>query len=144
MFLVAAVAVLLICLLTHFGRPRQFLEGFWAGDPDFLDDAGLEGMFLSLVPEGRGRSPSAFRCHVLMSTEAGIICNSSGDLRLCGLLPLHGLAGRQVHRCAVRLVLDDPGPLPARCQLVLDPAAGELALNDGKKVLALLRREPEN
>lgn len=140
------VVLLLVCLLSFRGEAARALPGFWAADPAFLEEAGLQDMFLQISPLKDGQC-SAFLIMAVPPTEPG----ASGDL-ICNqalvLWPGRGITRfrpwrRKTYRSRAVLEFDDPGaaPLPENMRLALNPVEGSLSLYDGEKIFGFFFKD---
>lgn len=148
----AVIVVLVLVAIagaTHFGEPARALEGFWAGDPAFLAEAGLADMFLTLEPAGRARDPRFRRYagYLFMATPQGVICNQAVEVSF-----EIGLRARrqQVYEGRARATPDDADEFPlAECndagraalRFALSPQAGSLALKQDGELRAFFFKD---
>lgn len=140
----ALVLLLVVALWSHLGEGGRTLPGFWAGDPTFLDESGLNDMYLQVEGEETGffeglLGGARHDAHLLLATADGIICNQG--------LTIWANFGRAFRRqdtytCSAALAFDEPdaAPWPSTVQLELTPRSGTLVVSDGEELLGVLVR----
>jgi hypothetical protein len=146
---------------SHFGEPKRCLNGFWAGDPTFLAEAGLSDMYLTLehtkkrsspmrgVP-GRGASFHQYDGYLFMATPQGVICNQPVQFRFkVG----QKWKRKDVYEGPAYFVPSDFDACPLVAEYVpgditygalssaLSPAAGSLALKQDGELRALFFKD---
>lgn len=155
--LLALVVVLLIlCVANHAGDAARHLPGFWVGEADFLQEGGLEDMYLYIQRPcstlfDRILGKYRFDAFIFMTNSSGIICNQALTLR-AGLG--HGLWRSDEYTCRARLDLDEPDECPlltagdefneaGRVRIAFSPVKGTLAIYDDDQLLAYLVKDCE-
>lgn len=148
--LVAGLVVVLLVLLVALGgrgaECDRAMSGFWAGEPNFLDEAGLSQFYLFLGdPDGRRRPGYLY----IADADAAPVSNQAIELEL-PRAPSRWLAaarsgpGRPLRVGTVRIAYDDDtAVMPEKLSMVLDPAVGTMTLYDDEKVYAFLTRDNE-
>lgn len=136
----------IICLWSHLGEDRRALAGFWVGDQAFLDESGLDDMYLMILPgeldyRGAGLAAASgaarYQGYLFMSVGGEPVWSRAFTLRTnLG----HGFWRRRAADAAAELVFDDADdpPWPEDLRLVL--ADGTLAVHDGAELLAFLTK----
>ena len=137
--LLAVVVLLLVCLAGHLGEARRHLAGFWAGDPEFLQEAGLEDMFLFVAPaRGSLFGKSTHDAFLLMATPDGLICNQQVTLAVrLG----HNWRRKEMYSGRAKIAFSDPDQAPEvmldaeKMTLAVEPGAGVMTLTSDDTVL---------
>lgn len=155
--LIGAVIVLVLVLVASAWNSRErylrYLGGVWAGEPGFLERAGLGGLQLFVPPDG-----GADRLGYLIMTlpDGSFVANTALRLRLAA--GGWGPAWRDAARLRAPVANDtwcvgaetefpdlgdDLGeePFPEQVQLVLSVLDGTLAIRDDEKVYAFLTKD---
>jgi hypothetical protein len=147
----AAAAVALLAAAYAFAQARALtgLEGVWAGDPAFLEKAGLEVFSVYIAPPGEGGVREGF---LQVAAAGGGPEGAAFELRAGAPAPAGALASLgALRRDAVVFPQAElawegggagPGGLPRRLRLTLSRLEGGLLLDDGRKVWAFLGRDP--
>lgn len=143
----AVVLVLALALALARGlaaaRYSAFLGGVWAGDPAFLEEAGLTELQLYVGPAGAGGARPGY---LLAADEGGLVENCAFELR----------PGRGAGAGALLAVRDEyafpraafdwkegaSGAFPGALRLTLSLQGGGLRLDDGAEVYAVLAKDP--
>lgn len=154
--LAAGVLAVLVLLLVALAAPRRrdhdaFLSGFWAGDPSFLEEAGLSQLDLFIAPPSDKRGAEKRQGYLLMVDEKGEVLSNQR-------LEIARTAGRgpAAWKAAGLAALAPPGPcdagrvlvsyedapaMPEDLALKLDCTRGTLVLHAGGEVYAALYKD---
>lgn len=121
--IITLVIVLIIWYFMQYRSNRQYINGYYTGDPDFLDESGLEEFALFI------KGNSGF---IIVSNENGdIIENSKITLTIYPCYKLH----------TFNITIKENTILPNKLKLSVDPAIGYLHLYDNKKTYAILVKD---
>lgn len=155
--LVAALAVVLIVLIAV-GVPRvrdceRYLSGFWVGERDFLDKAGLSEMYLYIAPrEWSGGSWRRQGYLVIVGADGTLVSDQSVELEWSGRLGrwLSAVGGHfatdadEVYKIEnARFVYDSDAVMPSDMHLGLNVTQGSVTLYTDEKLYAYLLKDPE-
>ncbi len=150
--LIVVIAVLPFRIRDH----EKFLTGLWAGDPNFLEQAGLSAMFLYIAPCERLDGGWKRQGYLVMFDTHGDPVSNQG-IEVAYQRPLSRwrsafmshffVRARETYRISDALITyDDAEIMPKKMHLGLNTAEGTLTLyseDEGRKLYAFLVKDNE-
>lgn len=144
--LVLALLMLILALTTSSARRyRDYLSGFWVGDPGFLAKAELRDVQLFISPEESGGDRSGYL--IMTDQEGKFVSNQAVTVRAGrpgAWQSLRSAFRRSGDVCTAPVEFEYLGgsaPMPASMKLSLSILGGTLTLFDDEKVYAFLAKD---
>lgn len=154
--LAAVVVVVLVLIAAVAPRVRDyegFLEGFWSGDPTFLEEAGLSEMFLYIAPRERVGGRWCRQGYLVMVDDAGgMVSNQGVEIGWAGAAGRWASALKsnfsgdpaEVFRVAdADFTYDEEAVMPQAMSLGLDVTRGAVSLYTADRLYAFLYKDNE-
>jgi len=121
--IIILIIVVIIWKVTNYRKNREYINGYYTGDPDFLDSAHLDEFVLFI------KGNTGF---IIVSNEEGdIIENTKITI---SIYPCY-------KKNTFNVTIKEQTILPNKMKLTVDPYIGYLHLFDGKKTYAILVKD---
>lgn len=147
MLVIFIIIILVVFIPPIHRRHRDYISGLWAGDPTFLQKAGLKDMQMYIGPRGGDDTRQGY---LIMTNSSGdMISNQAFDMteegsRACSQSLRNHFRTRDKFTVEVELQFDDktaPPIMPAELTITVSMVDGSMSIYSGTRLFAFLYKD---